>query len=139
MIILDTNVISELMRPQPERAVVRWLDARPSSSLFTTAITQAEILRGIASLPRGRRREAIASAAIRMFEDELAGRVLPFASEAANAYAEIATTRRRRGRPISPFDAQIAAIARSTRAELATRNLDDFDGCGIDVVDPWTA
>jgi toxin FitB len=137
MIILDTNVVSELMRRTPAAAVVRWVDSRPIARLYTTAITQAEILHGLMLLPRGKRRDAIAVAATQMFESDFVGRVLPFGSDAARAYAEIAASRRRSGRPISAFDAQIAAIARSTGAELATRNVDDFGGCGIDVVDPW--
>jgi toxin FitB len=137
MIILDTNVVSELMRRTPEVAVMRWVDARPVGGLYTTAVTQAEILHGVMLLPRGKRRDAIASAAAQMFEEDFADRVLPFGSDAAVAYAEIASARRRRGRPISAFDAQIAAIAQSVGAQLATRNVDDFEGCGIEIVDPW--
>jgi len=137
MIVLDTNVISELMRRTPTAAVVRWVDARPIGRLYTTAITQAEIFHGILLLPRGKRRDAIGVAATQMFEADFVGRVLPFAGDAARAYADIAASRRRSGRPISAFDAQIAAIARSTGAQLATRNVDDFADCGIDVVDPW--
>ena len=137
MIILDTNVISELMRAAPAAAVMHWMNARPASSLYVTSITQAEILHGIQILPRGKRRDAIAAAAAEMFEHDFAGRVLPFGSDAAVAYASLAAARRRAGRPISGFDAQIAAIARTHDADLATRNVDDFDGCGIEVIDPW--
>lgn len=137
MIVLDTNVISELMRREPAGVVVRWVDERPTPGLYTTSVTQAEILHGIMLLPKGKRREAIAAAATRMFEEDFASRVLPFGSDAARAYAEIAATRRRAGRPIAAFDAQIAAIARSVGAGLATRNVGDFEGCGIDVLDPW--
>lgn len=137
MIVLDTNVISELMRLAPTASVVRWIDGQPIGSLYTTAVTQAEILHGVQLLPRGKRRDAIAVAAAQMFEQDFVARVLPFGSDAARAYAEIAATRRRQGHPISAFDAQIAAITRTAGAELATRNVDDFDGCGIDVIDPW--
>jgi len=137
MIILDTNVISELMRGTPAPAVVRWVNAKPAVNLYVTSITQAEILHGIQLLTRGKRRDAIAAAASVMFEQDFAGRILAFGSDAAIAYAEIAAARRRAGRPISGFDAQIAAIARVHDADLVTRNIDDFDHCGIDVIDPW--
>jgi hypothetical protein len=137
VIILDTNVLSELMRPEPAESVVRWINAQVATSLYTTSVTQAEILHGISLLPRGKRRDAIAAAAGEMFERELDGRILPFGSDAAGPYAAIAVARRRAGRPISTFDAQIAAIARAHDAGLATRNVDDFDGCGVDVTDPW--
>ena len=137
MIILDTNVISELMRGTPAPAVVRWVNAKPAVNLYLTSITQAEILHGIQLLARGKRRDAIDAAATAMFEQDFAGRILPFGSDAAIAYAEIAATRRRAGRPISGFDAQIAAIARVHDADLVTRNVDDFAHCGIDVIDPW--
>ena len=137
MIILDTNVLSELMRPAPEAAVVDWVATQSAASLFITTITQAEILHGILLLPQGRRRDEIEVAADMMFEEDFAGRILPFGSHAAHAYAEIAVARRQSGRPISQFDAQIAAIAKSTGAKVATRNVPDFEGCGIDVIDPW--
>jgi predicted nucleic acid-binding protein len=137
MIILDTNVISELMRATPATVVVRWMNGQPATSLYLTSITQAEILHGIQLLPRGKRRDAIAAAAAAVFEQDFAGRVLPFGSDAAVAYAGIAATRRRAGRPISGFDAQIAAIARAHDADLATHNVADFEGCGVDVIDPW--
>ena len=137
MIVLDTNVISELMRATPAAVVVRWVNARQATSLYVTSITQAEILHGIQLLPRGKRRDAIAAAAAEVFDQDFAGRVLPFGSDAAVAYAGIAVARRRAGRPISGFDAQIAAIASTHGADLATRNVADFDGCGLDVIDPW--
>ncbi len=137
MIILDTNVLSELMAPAPAEQVERWVAARPSSSLCTTAITQAEILFGIRLLPKGKRRERVEAAAGVLFGKVLAGRVLPFGSDAAIAYARIAADRRRRGSPISHADAQIAAITRAAGADLATRNVRDFAGCGIRLLDPW--
>ncbi len=137
MIIIDTNVLSELMGPAPERSVVNWVAAQPATRLFTTSITQAEILHGIMLLPRGGRRNAFEAAAMAMFEEDFAGRVLPFGSDAARPYAQIAVAQRRAGRPISQFDGQIAAIARSMGADVATRNVADFERCGVKLINPW--
>jgi predicted nucleic acid-binding protein len=139
MIVLDTNVLSELMKPAPSEPVVAWVASQPTQSLYTTSITEAEILHGIMLLPSGRRRRAFETAAREMFREEFAGRVLSFGSDAALPYARIAVERRRGGRPISHFDAQIAAIARSAGATLATRNVSDFEGCGVEIVNPWVA
>jgi predicted nucleic acid-binding protein len=111
--------------------------AQPAALLHITSITQAEILHGIRLLPAGKKRAAIQAAAEAMFATDFAGRILPFASGAAADYARIAADRRKAGRPISQFDAQIAAIAVSARASVATRNVADFEGCGLKVVDPW--
>ena len=137
MIVLDTNVLSELMKAEPAEAVLIWVGAQPTSSLFVTAINQAEILYGIGLLPDGRRRSAFEAAAKAMFEEDFDARILAFGSDAAEAYADIAAIRRRQGRPISQLDAQIAAIARSSGATLATRNVADFEGCDVSLVDPW--
>jgi len=137
VIVVDTNVLSELMKPRPARRVVLWLNSQPTASLFTTSVTQAEILHGVMLLPEGRRRAAIEAAIQVMFEEDFAGRVLAFDSEAALPYARIASERRHAGRPISQFDAQIAGIAQSRGATVATRNVADFDGCGVTVIDPW--
>jgi predicted nucleic acid-binding protein len=137
MIILDTNVLSELMAPSPASNVEHWLGVQPATSLYTTCITQAEILFGIRLLPKGKRRDRIETAADSLFDRVFAGRLLPFGSDAARSYARIAAERRRRGKVISALDAQIAAIARAAGASLATRNVFDFEGCGIEVVDPW--
>jgi toxin FitB len=137
MIVLDTNVVSELMKATPSERVVNWVGAQPASTLYTTSITQAEILHGIMLLPSGKRRDAIAAAADAMFMDDFGGRILAFGSDATRPYARIATSRRRAGRPISHFDVQIAAIAHSAGATVATRNVADFDGCGVKVVNPW--
>ena len=137
MIVVDTNVISELMRSEPAPAVLGWVNARAAASLFVTSITQAEILHGILLLPKGKRRDDLAAAAGEIFERDFAGRVLPFDSDAARRYATIVIARRRKGRPISAFDAQIAAIAAVSDADLATRNVDDFEGCGLSIVNPW--
>ncbi len=137
MIVLDTNVVSELMKAKPSPAVLAWIARGDSSGYCTTSITQAEILHGVMLLPASRRRRAIESAAEAMFATDFAGRILAFDSSAARSYAELVSDRRRRGRPISQFDAQIAAIARAAGATLATRNVRDFEHCGIGVVDPW--
>ena len=139
MIVLDTNVLSELMRPAPADIIVGWVTAQPLTSLYTTSITQAEILHGIMLLPSGRRRNALETAAEAMFGEDFRGRVLPFGSNEARPYARIAAERRRAGRPISNFDAQIAAIARSAGAAIATRNVADYDACGVEVINPWDA
>ena len=137
MILLDTNILSELMRPAPDPAVERWLAAQPDASLFISAITEAELRYGAALLPAGQRRSALAAEIDGMLEEDFDGRVLPFDRLAAQAFAVIAADRRQAGRPISHADAQIAAIARSRGAALATRNVRDFDGCGVGVINPW--
>jgi predicted nucleic acid-binding protein len=137
MIVLDTNVLSETLRIRPAPAVLEWMRGQPAAMLFTTAITEAELLYGIALLPAGRRRSALHLAVQAVFAQELAGRVLPFDSAAAQDYAEIAAGRRKSGRPISDPDARIAAIARSRNATIATRNVADFQGCNLDLIDPW--
>ena len=137
MILIDTNVVSELMKPAPAAEVVAWIGAQPVQSLFTTSITQAEILHGVLLLPAGKRRDALQAAADAMFLEEFGDRVLAFGADAALHYAQIAVGRRSAGAPISQFDAQIAAIARFSRAGLATRNVANFEGCGIEVVNPW--
>lgn len=137
MIILDTNVVSELMKAEPDELVARWIAGQPATSLYTTSITQAEILYGIQRLRAGKRRSGLEAAADAMFDDDLSGRVLAFGSEAARAYASIVARRMRAGWPISQFDAQIAAIALVARASLATRNVDDYEGCDIKLIDPW--
>ena len=137
MIILDANILSEALRPNPEPAVMEWLRSHSRASLFVTAITQAEILFGIAILEPGRRQLELQAAVGAMFAADFAGRILPFDSDAAAAFAEISAERRRAGRPISQFDAQIAAITRSRGATVATRNIKDFEGCDIALIDPW--
>ena len=139
MILLDTNVISELMKATPAEIVIGWVAAQSVSSLYTTSITQAEVFHGIMLLPSGERRRGIEVAAQAMFAEEFEGRILGFGSDAALPYAQIAAERRHAGRPISSFDAQIAAIARSVGAVIATRNVADFLDCRVVVVNPWEA
>jgi toxin FitB len=139
MIVLDTNVVSELMKSAPEPAVMVWTNALPATTLFLSAVTQAEILYRVALVPEGKRREGLTRAARTAFETYFRGRILPFDSEAAEVFAALAAGRRQAGRPISQADAQIAAIARSRGAALATRNVPDFEGCGVEIVNPWGA
>lgn len=138
MIIVDTNVIAELMRPSPSRVVQGWMATRSGEGRCTTAVTLAEIRYGIERLPHGRRKALLEAAADELFAT-FAERVLAFDDVAAAHYASIAYTREAIGRPIGPFDAQIAAICRAHGAALATRNLKDFDGLGVDLIDPWNA
>jgi toxin FitB len=138
VILLDTNVLSEFMRPQPAVGVVAWLDKQPSVEVFTSAISRAEIELGILRLPAGRRQEALSRAVRVMIEEKLARRCLPFDEEAARHYARVVSARMRAGRPISVEDAQIAAIALAHRMPLATRNTADFAGIdGLAVRNPW--
>ena len=139
MIVVDTNVLSELMKPQGLRAeaVVKWLRALDLKSVYTTAVCVAEVLAGVAILPAGRRRAEIVSSAERIFDSVFSGRILPFDEAAAKTYATIVVARRKRGRSTDPVDLQIAAIARANGMTVATRNTGDFDDCGIDLINPW--
>ena len=139
MVVLDTNVVSELMRLTPDRSVMTWFSAQHSAELYLTAVTEAELRAGAAILPAGRRRDRLAAEIDAMVREDFAGRVLPFDSAAARAYGAIAAARRSLGRPILEADCQIAAIARTTGAAVATRNRADFDHCGIALIDPWTS
>lgn len=137
MIILDTNIVSELLRPSPEPKVEAWLAAEDASNVFLTAISEAELRYGVAILPAGARRDSLVAAIDGMLREDFRARVLPFDSAAAEVYAVIASDRRGAGRPISQFDCQIAAIGRVHSAAVATRNAKDFEGCGVEVIDPW--
>ena len=138
MIVLDTNVVSEMMRENPRPEVLAWIDQRTSSGLFVTAVTEAEVLTGIAVLPPGRRRRHLAEAAERTFVGLFPRRILPFDSLAARAYSEIVASRRAAGRPTSLADCQIGGIARSRGMAIATRNVRDFEVMGIDLFNPWS-
>jgi predicted nucleic acid-binding protein len=140
MVVLDTNVISELMRPDPSPAVTDWIASQPRKTLYTTTISQAEILYGIALLPKGRRRDKLAAAAEAVFDEDLAGRVLAFHTTASACYARIMASRRHSGSPLDAFDGLIAAIALATGAGVATRDVKGFEECGLTMlIDPWNA
>ena len=139
MFVLDTNVVSELMRPTPERVVAAWFAQWNVEELFLTAVSEAELRYGVMIMPTGRRRAMLEASMARWLGVGFGERILPFDSAAAQAYAAIASDRRRAGRPISEADCQIAAISRSRDGVLATRNVRDFEGAGVNVVNPWSA
>jgi hypothetical protein len=138
VIVLDTNVISEIMRERPEDRVLSWLRVQPPMRVYTTIICKAEVLYGIACLNAGRRKAQLMRAAEDIFRDVFYGRVLGFDDLAAEEFATICATRKRAGKRIDVMDGLIASIARANRLALATRD-GDFSDCGIDVIDPWTA
>jgi predicted nucleic acid-binding protein len=137
MIILDTTVISEVMRAEPDPGVMLWLETQALRQLATTSINLAEIERGLARLPVGRRRRELEVKFARFLVRGFVGRVFDFDPAAADIYGDLVVTRERMGRPLEGFDGLIAAIARSRGMPLATRNVGDFEGCGIDVISPW--
>lgn len=139
MYAIDTNVASELMRPTPAPAVAAWIAEQNASDLVLTAISEAELRYGVAIVPAGRRRNELQAAMTRWLRVGFGGRILPFDSAAARHYADIASGRRRVGRPMGEADCQIAAICRSRGAALVTRNIRDFRDTGIETIDPWTA
>lgn len=139
MILLDTNVVSELMRPAPEPKVVQWVDSLPAIEVWISAITVAEIRLGICLLPDGKRRDMLFELAEQMIAEDFSSQCLPFDCTAAGVYGQIVAERRDQGRPVSVEDAQIAAIARTGILTLATRNVRDFSGIqGLQLVNPWT-
>lgn len=137
MIVLDTNILSELMRVAPAPEPLSWLALQGRNTVFTTAISEAEMLYGARALPEGRRRRDLEQLVLQIFREDFPGRVLPFDSAAADCYATIVNAQRAIGRPIREFDAQIAAIALSRDASIATRNTRDFEGIGLEIVNPW--
>jgi toxin FitB len=140
VIVLDTNVLSELMRSAPSPVVQEWAREQTADAMFTTAICEAELLFGIAAMADGRRRRALARAVEAILGTVLQGRVLPFDRAAVRLYGELAAGSRHSGRPVGIPDLQIAAIARARNADaIATRNTQHFAGCGLRVVDPWMA
>ena len=134
---LDTNMLSEIMRPKPAQKIVDWIVRQPSDALCTAAVCQAEILSGLAIMPGGRRRAELEEAARAMFTDDFDGRILPFDTKAAAAYAEAFVARRKAGRPSGAVDLMLAAIARVHGASVVTRNLADFEGVGVAIINPW--
>ena len=137
MFLLDTNVVSELMRAPPDSNVRAWISRFPVDTLFFSAVGEAELRFGLALMPPGRRRERLGAEIDSMLREDFAGRVLPFDSSAARSYAKIAAARRSAGRPVPPTDGQIAAIAHSRGMAVATRNVRDFEQMQIQVINPW--
>jgi len=137
MIILDTNVISEATKLRPNANVQRWLKAQLGSSLFTTSITLAEMLFGVVRMPEGHRKRTLAGIVQRLFEHGYYEQMLNFDRSAAEAYAQLVANKRQAGQIMSVLDAQIAAIAKSRGAKLATRNTKDFENCEIEIINPW--
>ncbi len=137
MIVLDTNVVSELMRPAPAEAVVAWVDAQPPVELFLTSVTIAELLYGVGRLAEGARKVELAGMIEAMLVEDFDDRIIGFDSAAAAHYADVVVRRERAGRPISMADALVAATCRSHGAILATRNVDDFDETGLTIANPW--
>jgi len=136
--LLDTNVLSEVMRPQPAAPVLDWLARQEPGRLHTSTITVAEIQAGLALLPDGQRQRALQQAAAALFEQDFSGRIWPFDLSAAQHYAVVKAQRQRLGRPIAHADAQIAALAMARRATLVTRNTADFDSIpGLMLLNPW--
>ena len=138
MIVLDTNVLSELMRPEPAESVLHWMAGQPGSVLYVTTLSYAEILLGIGLMANGQRRRRFAEQAESMFSEEFAGRVLSFDPSAAPAYAAIASQRQRAGNRINAIDGMIAAIAQVHGAAVASRD-NDLAGCGVPLINPWAA
>lgn len=138
MILLDTIVLSELMRAKPAPQVLEWVDAQPAGDLVITSITVAEILYGIARMPDGKRKQGSLDVASAMFDEDFAGNILPFDADAAVHYAEIAAETEAKGRVVDMADAQIAAIGRLHDAVIATRNIRYFETLGVALVDPWS-
>ena len=136
MFAIDTNVASELMRPEPTPAVAAWIAERDAQEMYLTAVSEAELRYGVAIMPAGKRRNALEAAMTRWLDLGFRERVLPFDSAAARVYAQIAAERRHTGRTIGEADCQIAAICRSRGAVLVTRNVRDFEGVGVEVIDP---
>lgn len=137
MIILDTNVLSEMMRVHPNQNVLNWLDAQDSQNLYLTAITVAEILYGVARLSEGKNKQSLRNIAIAMFNEDFCGRIQVFDEKAADYYAELVAKREQQGSPISMADAQIAAICKNNCATLATRNVKDFMRLDLNLINPW--
>jgi hypothetical protein len=139
VIVVDTNVLSELLRQAPSRAVLGWFDRMPIESVWTTAITVFEIRAGLEAMVAGRRRRALEAEFSKVLEEDLENRVLPFDQAAANFAGEISARQRRSGRPAEFRDVQIAGVAVARKATLATRNVRHFQGVGLTVIDPWSA
>lgn len=139
MILLDTNVISALIRPEPDQAIMSWLDIQPPESMWTTSISVYELRFGVELLAVGRRRQLLEEGLDKLLQEDFDGRVIPFDEPAAQAAGKIGAARRQLGRTIEIRDVQIAGIALARKASIATRNIRHFEGLGIPLIDPWTA
>lgn len=139
MIVLDTNVVSELMRPVPNPAVLAWVDAQSDRDLWLCSVVVSELLYGLAHLPMGSRRAQLTQAFETMLAEDFAGRVLAFDLPAAVVYADLVSAREQQGQPLAMADAQIAATCLAHGARLATRNVRDFEGLGLSWLNPWTS
>jgi predicted nucleic acid-binding protein len=139
VILLDTNVISAFIRPEPDQAVMSWLDLQPPESMWTTSISVYELRFGVELLALGRRRQLLEEALTKALEEDFDGRVIPFDVAAAQAAGRIGAARRQLGRTIEIRDVQIAGIAMARKAKLATRNIRHFEGLGLELIDPWGA
>ena len=137
MIVLDTNVLSETLKPDPSPMVLSWLQAQERSSVFTTAVTLAEMLGGVELLAGGKRRAHLEERIEETLAASFAGRILPFDASASRLFAKITAGRKTLGLPVGTFDAMIAAIARAHHAAVATRNVADFEHCGVRLINPW--
>jgi toxin FitB len=137
MFVLDTNVLSAVMGSQPVPEVAAWVAAQPEERLFTTTVCQAEILAGVEIMPEGRRRRGLEAAAKAIFAEAFDGRILPFDQKSAETYAEIFAARKRAGKPTTTADLMIAAIARAQGADMVTRDISGFEGCGLTLINPW--
>jgi predicted nucleic acid-binding protein len=137
MIVLDTNVLSEIMKPIPEPRVLSWVDSVPTRATAIIAVTVAEILYGVGRLPHGARRRKLLLAAEKILAEDFRDRILAFDADAAIEYATLVVEREAAGQPISMADAQIAAVCRVHQCTLATRNLKDFERTGVPTVNPW--
>ena len=139
MFVLDTNILSAMMRPEREPKVAAWIAAQAPDLLFTTALSQAEILSGLAIMADSRRRRDLEAAARAVFVEDFEGRILPFDGRAAVAYADLFAARRQSGRPMATLDLMIASVARSHGAGVVTRDARGFEGCGLTLINPWEA
>ncbi len=137
MIVIDTNVLSETLKPSPSDVVLGWLASQEPMAVFITTITQAEVLYGVEVLPAGKRRTRLHGAIENLFASAFQGRILSFDEDAARVFPKIVANREAMGRPISQFGAMIASICRAQRAAIATRNVDDFAHCGVPIINPW--
>jgi toxin FitB len=138
MILLDTNVISELMRPKPDPVVVSWFDRVGELPLYISTVSEGELWAGLNVMPSGKRRLTLETLVAEMLADDFAGRILSFDRQAARLFGDISGLRAKVGRPIGTADNQIAAIARAHGFKLATRNTKDFDHCDVDLINPWS-